>query len=367
MWLLEQDARKRMEAAYNRSVTSEQIGAFEANQSPGASHTVGGVAKIHVKGVLTQSRDIFAMLFGGGNTTYSDITEAIRAADNDPAVDSITLEVDSPGGQFAGLFDTLAAMQAAKKPINAEVSGMAASAAYAIASQADTIRATSKASRFGSIGVVATFYTDEGEVSITSTDAPNKRPDVTTEEGKVMVREELDAMHDLFVETIAEGRDVTVKKINETFGRGGTFLADEALKRGMIDSVETAKPKTAVGGQSQEYRSMDLNQLRAQHPSVYEAAVKVGADKERDRIEGHLTMGEASGDTKTAFAAIRDGSEMTASLQAKYMAAGMNRSDVATRQEEDAAASAADGATAPDTADSVLDFVEAKLGIQGGA
>ena len=52
-------------------------------------------------------------------------------------------------------------------------------------------------------------------------------------------------------------------------------------------------------------------------------------------------MGEASGDMKTAIAAAKDGSEMTATLQAQYMAAGMNRADRETHESEGAEAAAA--------------------------
>ena len=91
---------------------------------------------------------------------------------------------------------------------------------------------------------------------------------------------------------------------------------------------------------------MDLNTLQAQHPDVYAAAVEMGANAERDRVAAHLTMGDASGDMATAITAINEGSAMTASLQATYMAAGMNRSDTQTRQNESDNADAGDNAGA---------------------
>ena len=92
---------------------------------------------------------------------------------------------------------------------------------------------------------------------------------------------------------------------------------------------------------------MDLQTLKAQHPDVYAAAAQEGRTEERDRVGAHLTMGEASGDMKTAIDAVQDGSAMTATLQAKYMAAGMNRSDVQARQDDDdAEANAGDDANA---------------------
>lgn len=113
---------------------------------------------------------------------------------------------------------------------------------------------------------------------------------------------------------------------------------------------------------------MDLKQLQAQHPETFAAAVQQGTTEERDRVSAHLMMGESSGDMKTASASIKDGSGMTATLQATYMTAGMNRSDVATRQDDDAGANAGDNANADDSnegaqAIDVASLIEAKLGL----
>lgn len=386
MWLLEASVRQAIEQAQKSGVmpTVQQQVEYEARYALSASETnsriltvAGNNAEVAVKGVITKAPSFLAMLFGGGNTTYTEIISALAEADADDTVDNITLSIDSPGGHLDGLFDTLAAIQSTKKPIKAVISNVGASAAFAIASQADEVVASNRAARIGGVGVAATFEVSDREVTITSTDAPKKRPDVTTEEGKDMVREELDAMHEIFVDSIAEGRSTTVEKVNAEFGQGATLLAGEALKRGMIDAVaeptlkvvESTKTTTArSGGNQPEAGYMDLKTLQAQHPDVYTAAVQQGVDQERDRVTAHLTMGEASGDNKTAFAAIKDGSEMTATLQATYMTAGMNRSDVAARQDDDAGADAGDNAGASDdqgdAADAVASMVESKLGME---
>lgn len=384
MWLLEASVRQAILQAQKAGVmpTVEQQANFEASRlsAGGASSRIlsvaGSSAEVAVKGVITKAPSFLAMLFGGGNTTYPEIISALAEADSDPEIEDITLAIDSPGGHFDGLFDTLAAIQGTSKPIKAVVSNVGASAAYAIASQADEIVAANRATRVGSVGVVATFQVFENEVSITSTNAPKKRPDVTTEEGKAMVREELDAMHEIFVDAIAEGRDTSVDTVNAEFGQGATLLADEALKRGMIDAVAAPSLKVVKntqtstarsGGNKPEIGSMDLKQLKAQHPDVYAAAVQDGVDQERDRVSAHLIMGEKSGAMETASAAIKDGSGMTATLQATYLTAGMNRSDVGDRQDDEAGADAGDNASASDdqgdAGDAVASAVEAKLGL----
>ena len=349
MWLLLQSVLNDIQDARASGVkfTAEQVATFEASNGEGIMALADNSAEIHIKGVLTNTPDMFARWFGGGNTTYPAIIAALAEADANPEVKQIVMRFDSGGGAVNGMFDAIAAMQTTKKPIKAIVGTMAASAAYGLASQADEMVAHNRASAVGSIGVVVDTFVSESRVSITSSNAPDKRPDVTTEKGKATVVAQLDAIAGLLDEAVAEGRNTTVEKVNADFGQGGILLADEALKRGMIDSISTNKPATAkTGGKPQEQRSMDLQTLKAQHPDVYAAAAQEGRTEERDRVGAHLTMGEASGDMKTAIGAVQDGSAMTATLQAKYMAAGMNRSDVQARQDDDAEANAGDDANA---------------------
>ena len=147
-WLIEESALDSMRAAaaVGNLPTAEQEAEYEARARGGEGilSVSGDKAVVQVQGVLTQRKSFFAMLFGGGNTTYSEINDALAAADKDPDVSEITLAIDSPGGQIAGLFDTIGALEAVKKPVHAVVNNVGASAAYAIASQADTITAVNR-------------------------------------------------------------------------------------------------------------------------------------------------------------------------------------------------------------------------------
>lgn len=383
MWLLEERVRQTIEQVQLAGMlpTVEQQAAYQAQNistsSQGASRILtitGTTAKIEVKGILTQSSSFFAMLFGGGNTTFPEIISALSEADNDDNVKNAVLKIDSPGGEVDGLFDTLIAISDFSKPIKASVSNVATSAAFALAAQTDMIEASNSAVFFGSVGVAQTFDIPDTLVEIASTNAPKKRPDLTTEKGKAIKREELDAVHDKFVESIAKGRSVTTNKVNTEFGQGAVVLADEALKRGMIDSIVGSS--TVVGtkitavnsGQKLEVKTMDLNTLKDKHNDVYQAARKEGMDEERDRVTAHLKMGEAFDDLKTAIGAVADGSKMTATLQATYLSAPVNKQDVKDRQKDDVTADAGDGAIASDkvdTSDEVVLVVEKQLGLTG--
>lgn len=79
---------------------------------------------------------------------------------------------------------------------------------------------------------------------------------------------------------------------------------------------------------------MKISELQAQHPELYAQVVGLGVTQERERVTAHLTMGEASGDMTLAVASINDGSEMSATLNARYMAAQMKRLESNDRNEE---------------------------------
>lgn len=378
-WLITADALQTVRTALSMGVvpTAEQQAEFTASFSdgdyPGARimTKAGGVAYISVKGVLTKEPSWMMRYFGGGNTAYSELISAINEAERDPEIDSIVFEIDSPGGQTSGLTAAMDAVADTTKPNRAEVSGMAASAAYGLASQADRITALDRGAVFGSIGVKGSFYVDESIVDVISSNAPEKAPDVTTEEGKSVARKYLDQIEAVFIQDIAEGRGTTIENVKSNFGRGGVFLAQDALTHGMIDELKDKREREPTPGATTNSKSeakMNLQELQAKHPETYAAAVKAGVDQERDRVSAHLTLGEASGDIKTALAAVESGAELTASYQAKYMAAGFKNGQIGARQDDDKAAENAlngvtPGAKVSDTAAQDKQFLDA-LGVQ---
>jgi ClpP class serine protease len=376
-WYIEAEAAKRVRHAYQTGFvpTAEQMATFAARDPaniiarrtegvvagpPRGASIAGNVMEIKVEGVLTKSPDIFMWFFGIANTAYRDIISALALAKSDDTIKSVVLSVDSPGGMVEGLFDTLAALEdlRATKQMSVKAAN-AQSAAYAIATVAGKIEARNQASTFGSIGVAAEFYLDETIVTLTNTDSPDKRPDLSTDEGRAVVVEYLDAVNELFVDAIARGRggDVSKDDVKKEYGRGATLLAGEAKKRGMIDNI--AKPTlravagsgtnaSAIGGEARR-KVMTEEELRAQHPALYEAVFNKGKDAgctaERKRVIEHVDSFEVSGDQKTTFEAIKNGEPMTHALMLKHLAASKNRRDIDDRQSEsDAAGAAAAGA-----------------------
>lgn len=395
LWLLNEATLRELRhardtlrpTAANERVYLERIQAAEAartsDRGPKNLALAGDVAEIRVEGILVQQPSFLLWLLGYDQTTYSDIQQAIAIAQADPSVSAVRFYVDSPGGTVDGLFDTLAAIESLRggsKKTSVRAAN-AFSAAYGIAAAAGPIEATNVASSFGSVGVAASYLLDETVVDLTNTDSPDKRPDVSTDEGRAVVVKYLDALFELFVEAIAKGRGTTSDKVVKNFGRGASFVASEALSRGMIDTIAKPSlrvvpgpnnenaPESSGGTETTMATTMTLKELRAQHPDLIEEAVQEGVTQERDRVCAHLTMGEASGDMKTAIEAIQSGAGMTQAVTAKYLAAGMNRADRSARQTEtDEAGKVVDGsktATETKTAD-LGDQVVALIKQQGG-
>jgi ATP-dependent protease ClpP protease subunit len=100
------------------------------------------------------------------------------------------------------------------------------------------------------------------------------------------------------------------------------------------NGVRVLDQEAAVGGEQTRGKPMDINQLKTEHPALFAEAVSIGTNAERERVEAHVTMGEASGDTALAMECIKNGAELSASINAKYMAAGMKNNAIVARTEE---------------------------------
>lgn len=361
LWLIDSSALKMMSQAISNGleISEKQQEMFAARhageEGSGDSRILtiaGSSAEISIDGILTNKPNPYAFYYGGGNTTYSEIISAVAQAEQNSEVKEITLKVNSsPGGSVDGMFEAMESIRNAKKPITAIVQNEALSATYGIIAQADKIIATNPMTRFGSVGIAIDAYISDNEVSVTSSNANKKRPDLATEEGKAIVREQLDSMHEPFVEAIAGGRNVSVDKVNKDFGEGGVLIAADALKAKMIDRVTKTKLKSnstksskikssASGGNHTETINMDLTQLKADHPAVYSAVLAEGrelgktegAESERDRVAFHTTMADRTGDTVTAMKAIKAGTAKDdGETMALYLTANTNRKDLDSR------------------------------------
>lgn len=291
-----------------------------------------GVAVITVLGSLV-NRGAWIGAYSG-MTSYEGLKHQIAAAAADKSVPSIVLDIDSPGGEAVGAFEVADVVREASKSkdVVAVVNGMAASAAYAIASAAKRI-VTTPSGIAGSIGVVMlhadySHRVHEAGIVPTLIFAGARKVDGNpyeklTDEVKAELKSEIDRFYDLFVQSVATGRKaMTADAIRATEAR--TYIGADAVKVGLADEVGSFEAALSVlSDQVSLFRKMrgstmddkDNTVTRAQHDAAVAVAraegaasakadlneaakaeaKKAGATAERDRIKAITSLEEAKG------------------------------------------------------------------------
>lgn len=211
-----------------------------------------GVAIIPITGPIFRYANLFSYFSGG--TSVSILARDFNAALNDTRVHSIIFEINSPGGEVTGISE-LANMifnARGRKPMTARVGGHCCSAAMWIASACDDIRIDDTAI-LGSIGVYAAFLDTKKadakdgfrRIKIVSNQSPNKVPDPATPDGEKLIQARVDALADVFVQTVARNRGVSVATVLSDYGRGDVFVGQAAVAAGLADRMASLEETIA--------------------------------------------------------------------------------------------------------------------------
>lgn len=293
---------------------------------PQAGYSVqDGVAHIAISGVLLKEVPCIFELMGVQATSYVDTCAALAAAIADDGVDSICLDVDSPGGSVSGVQALGDAVFAArgKKPIVAHVSDLCASAAYWVASQADKVLASDSA-LVGSIGVYAVM-----EDSSAASAADGIKVHVLRShelkgagvDGSPITNAQIndgqrvvDQIADMFVGTVARGRGLSGATVKES-ATGQVWLASQAKDRGLVDQI--ASPAQAHA---------DAVRGRGRNPNSVLSSVPKGT-KEKAMSQVAIEEAAAQLAAKDAQLAAKDAEVVAMRAQAKAIE-GSRRDDL---------------------------------------
>lgn len=240
-----------------------------------------GIAVIPVTGPIMRYANMFTRISGA--TSTQELATDLQAALDDPKVKGIILNVDSPGGEANGINELGDMVYAArgKKPIKAYGGGTVASASYWIGSSADELVIDDTA-LLGSIGVVvevALREAREGEkrYTITSSNAPNKRPDLETEEGRAELSKTIDALGEVFVAKVARNLGVTPDQVPAMGDHGGLKVGAAAVASGLahrLGSLESLITEMAKQAATPRNFSMTIVKTTAD----LHAAIAAGTD-----------------------------------------------------------------------------------------
>ena len=216
-----------------------------------ALEVVDGVGILTIDGLMAKRMNLMAAISGGTSTQL--LQRDFALAMSDPAVHSILLVIDSPGGEVGGTqeFCNQIFEARAKKPIVAVCEGMMASAAYWIASSADELYISSGTTQVGSIGVVAA-HTDMSKaeanrgVKVTEISAGKYKRlasehEPLSAEGRDMLKDQVDQIYTVFVDDVARNRGVSSEKVLSEMADGRIFIGQKAIDAGLVDGKRTTQ------------------------------------------------------------------------------------------------------------------------------
>ncbi|WP_065095026.1 MULTISPECIES: S49 family peptidase [unclassified Wolbachia] len=205
-----------------------------------------GIAIIRIYGVLTKKTEAFDHILD--MTSYENIHEEIESALEDKSIETILLDIDSPGGEVNGVFDLADFIYESrtKKRIIAIANDDAYSAAYAIASSAEKVF-VSRTSGVGSIGVIASHidqsrFDEKQGIKYTTIFAGSRKNDLNphepmTSESLESLQKEVDRLYEMFVQLIARNRNLSIEAIKST--EAGLYFGEKAVEIGVADGVTT--------------------------------------------------------------------------------------------------------------------------------
>lgn len=182
---------------------------------------------------------------GAAGVDSETILRFIRQAEANSSVKAIVVYINSPGGTVLPSAEMYRALREAQKPVVAVMGDVAASGGYYVACGADKIVAH-PATITGSIGVygqlvnAADLLDELGVEGIIVRSGEAKAVgnwfEHPTEEQLAIEQQIVDEMYALFVQAVAEGRDMDEARVRE-LGDGRPYTGRQALELGLVDML----------------------------------------------------------------------------------------------------------------------------------
>jgi ClpP class serine protease len=205
-----------------------------------------GVAVLPIVGTLVNS--ISSIQPYSGMTGYRGIITRMRQAMNDPEVKGVMLDMDTPGGEVAGCFDTAQMLRSmaeeAGKPLWAMANDMFCSAGMAIASAASH-RLITQTAIVGSVGVLMAHYNYEKQLEEQGLDVTLIHSGMHKVEGnpyqtlpkhvQAKFQGETDQLRAEFAALVAPGVGMSVDAVLAT--EAATYRGQEAIDVGFADEL----------------------------------------------------------------------------------------------------------------------------------
>lgn len=253
-WAIEPEKLREIQAIYATHLRGEKIdiAAIEArlgrplaNDQQAYTVEPGGIAVLHMSGIIAPKANLFMQVSGGMSTQVA--TRQLESAVADPRVRAIVLAIDSPGGNVIGTPEMAAAVHemSAQKPIVTHSDGSLSSAAYWIGCAANAVYLSGPVVQAGSIGVVVdrsydpTSSTRQEHITAGRYKRIAKANEPLSDEARAIVQADVDYVYTIFVDDVARYRGATSEQVLEHMADGRVFRGQQAIDAGLVDGVST--------------------------------------------------------------------------------------------------------------------------------
>lgn len=234
-----------------RLLAQQHVLAEDDQREFGDSHYMvsraGNLAMVNVSGQLVTRYSEYNRYMG--RVSYDEIRNAVFAAIEAPGVDGVVLNMDTPGGQASGIEDLaefLKQVDAKARPVYVYTGTSMASGGYWLGSVGREIYA-SKLATVGSIGVITVHASYEKmlkqdgiEVTVLragefkALGSPYEKLD---EKARAQIESQMNAIYDVFLETVADNRGTSVSALKSTAAEGRVFVGADAVSVGLVDHI----------------------------------------------------------------------------------------------------------------------------------
>jgi len=306
----------------------------------------GKIGVLPIEGVIQPKWDIWTWFFGG--TSLDILTRDFNLLLDDNSVDTIVLDIDSPGGVVSCVqeFANIIFNARNKKPIYAVTSATMASAAYWIGAAAEEVFVTDEAAVTGSIGVV-TSHVDiselEKKLGIKTTEiVAGKKKRITSslaplsEEGRAELQTRVDHIYNAFVKDIAKFRGVDTETVLSDMADGQIFLGSQGVEAGLVDEVAPTEDildriNAAIEGtksndnifyrgksmtitkSKKENLALTVDSVKQDYPEVYDSIFNIGVDATAETVnQESFVKGKAEGIIEGKAEGIKEGAKAEA-------------------------------------------------------
>lgn len=201
--------------------------------------------------------------YDGTQNSPEGLKELLDEASADSDIEAVVLRVNSPGGVATAGEEMASYVADFDKPIVVSSASSNHSAAYMISSQADCIF-VDKTTSIGSIGVIMQVTDLSGLYEklgisiddIVSADSKGAgsgtRP--LTEEERAWYQDMVDQINEVFIQTVADGRDMPYDEVAK-LATGMPFTGMDAVENGLADEIGLLDEAVAYASELAGYSS----------------------------------------------------------------------------------------------------------------